>query len=212
MKTLYYISLVMVLGVACKPKEEPAKKPVLYLYPESTQPVQVQVVLKNHELIHPYPAYNNGWEVIAQPNGTLTNTATGKEHYCLFWEMEGSSIAQQLQEGFVIRGSETASFLEKTLPQLGLNAKETNEFIIFWLPQLENNAYNAIYFTQDQYQAVSKLKITPQPDQTIRVMMLWQALEDRVELPTQKLPPTPTRQGFTAVEWGGQEVKQNFVY
>ena len=33
-----------------------------------------------------YPAYGDGWTVTARPDGTLTNPATGREYYCLFWE------------------------------------------------------------------------------------------------------------------------------
>ena len=35
--------------------------------------------------------------------------------------------------------------------QLGLNREEANEFIIYWLPQMQDNAYNLISFQQDVY-------------------------------------------------------------
>ena len=192
-----------------KPSEYLLKKPVLYLYPTEKQEISVKVDLKNQQMIHPYPAYNaeKGWEIIASPDGNLVNKATGKSHYCLFWESEGAKLMDNLTQGFVVKGEECATFLEEKLAKLGLNEKEANEFIIYWLPQLENNPYNAVYFAQTEYEKVSKLEISPAPETQIRVMMVWQGLEEKINLPEQILPQTPDRKGFTVVEWGGTELK-----
>jgi hypothetical protein len=130
------------------------KKPVLYLYPTKQQEVIVKINLTNHKFTHAYPAYENGWEVKASPDGTLINKATGKEHYCLFWETEGVQMANTLDSGFIVKGSEVSTFLEEKLTQLGLNSKEANEFIIYWLPQMEDNPYNAIYFADTEYEEI----------------------------------------------------------
>ena len=50
------------------------------------------------------------------------------------------------------------------------------------------------------------LKITPEPDTVIRVMMTFKGLEAPIEVEEQKLE-TPERTGFVAVEWGGTEIK-----
>jgi hypothetical protein len=186
-----------------------AKKPVLYLYPTEKTDISVTLNLREQTLVHPYPAYKNGWRVTATPDGTLTNTETGRTHYCLFWEAEGKPIVKKINTGFVVEGAKTASFLEEKLPLLGLSPKETNEFIIFWLPLMENKPYNLIYFAKDEYNAVSELKITPKPDQIIRIMMVWQSSTQKITLPEQKITPAPTRKGFVAVEWGGQELSDN---
>jgi hypothetical protein len=142
------------------------------------------------------------------PDGTLTNTETGKQHYCLFWETEGKPIVEKINSGFVVEGANTATFLEEKLALLGLSPKESNEFIIFWLPQMQNNPYNLIYFAKNEYTALSDLQITPQPEQLIRIMMVWQPSTQKIDLPEQKIMPAPARKGFVAVEWGGQEVKR----
>jgi hypothetical protein len=190
------------LEIENMPRVTPAK-PVLYLYPSQKQAVSVKLNLTTHRIIHPYPTYENGWSVIANPDGTLTNTKTNKQHYCLFWETEGAPFMQKITSGFVIKGDETADFLEQKLKILGLNDRETNEFIIYWLPQMENNAYNAIYFATNEYEKESALEISPKPDTQIRIMMMWQPLTEKTNLPEQILPPTPARKGFVAVEWGG---------
>lgn len=182
-----------------------AEKPVLYLYPEDTTSVNVKVNLSNHDFAHAYPAYNEkeGWTVTASPNGDLVDEVSERKYYTLFWETEGPPIASNLEEGFVVRGDNAAEFLENKLEQLGLNYREMNEFIIYWLPQMENNEFNAVYFAFDEYEATSQLDITPQPDEVIRVMMLWEPLDEQISLKEQLLPEKPNREGFVAVEWGG---------
>lgn len=179
-------------------------KPVIYLYP--TEETEVSVKLEyDGEFIATYPKYNDGWEVIASPDGTLTSFDGEREYYCLFWEGEGG-FEYDLSRGFVVAGKDTEKFLEESLKTLGLTDKEANEFIIYWLPRMENNAYNLISFQGQNYTDAARLEITPTPDSLLRVFMAWQALDQPIEIEPQTLP-TFERTGFTVVEWGGSEVK-----
>ena len=180
-----------------------AEKPVLYLYPEDTMDVSIALELNNHQVIYSYPNYREGWNIQATPSGDLVDLLTHKKYYCLFWETEGIKIAKNLDVGFVVKGSEAREFLEEKLFELGLNYKESNEFIIYWLPKLQANEYNAVYFATEEYEAISKLKINPTPETVIRVMMLTEPLDHVINLKPQILPETKKRKGFTAVEWGG---------
>ena len=60
------------------------EKPVIYLYPEEEMEVTVKLDFDG-TLTSTYPAYEDGWTVTAQPDGTLTDES-GREYYCLFWE------------------------------------------------------------------------------------------------------------------------------
>ncbi len=180
-------------------------KPIIYLYPEKEMLVDVQLDLKG-ELTHTYPKYNKGWQVKASPDGTLLDKE-GKEYYALYWE--GNNHEQfQVSEGFVVPGEKTAAFLETSLEILGLNRREANEFIVFWLPILEQNPYNLIHFSSDEYTEMAQLKITPQPETLIRVMMVYKPLQSPIEIPQQDLAKlAKKRKGFTVVEWGGSLLK-----
>ena len=181
-----------------------AAKPVIYLYPEVETEVNVQLNFSG-TLTSTYPEYQNGWTVTASPDGTLLDSVTGREYYCLFWE--GITNAQyDLTQGFVIPGSETRSFLEDTLSQMGLTDKEANEFIIYWLPQMELNPYNLISFQQEAYTRAAELTITPAPDSILRVFMAWKPLDAPIEIEPQTFTPYE-RTGFTVVEWGGIKLK-----
>lgn len=177
-------------------------KPVIYLYPEKTTEVNVKLDV-NGEVLCTYPAYNDGWTVTAEPDGTLSD---GKLTYnYLFWD--GYLQADyDFTQGFCVKGSDTAAFLEKSLEQLGLNRKEANEFIVFWLQKMQDHPYNVISFQTTAYTDAAQLEITPAPDTLIRVYMAWYPSDKPLDLPAQELS-APERNGFTVVEWGGVKTK-----
>ena len=207
MKKLFCLCLALLCLLsltACREVfDEPAdEKPVIYLYP--TDETDVRVTLDyDGVLTAAYPAYEGGWRVTARPDGTLTD-ASGREYYCLFWEGTGGA-QYDFSRGFCVAGRDTAAFLEDTLRQLGLTDKEANEFLIYWLPRMEGNAYNLIAFQSDAYTDSARLHIDPAPDTLLRVFVAWKPLEQAVDIEPQTLT-APERRGFTAVEWGGAEV------
>ena len=177
-------------------------KPVIYLYPEEETAVTVKLNLDG-QLTCTYPAYNNGWQVTAAPDGTLTD-AKGQTYNYLYWEGVANTD-WDMTRGFCVKGEDTAAFLEDALEKLGLTRKEANEFIVYWLPQMEQNPYNIISFQTTAYTDAAHLEITPAPDTVIRVFMTFKAADGMIRLLPQKLT-APERTGFTVVEWGGTEV------
>ena len=178
-------------------------KPVIYLYPEEETEVTVRLTLDG-KLTCTYPAYNDGWTVTALPDGMLID-ANGQTYNYLYWEGE-TYTPYDLSKGFCIKGKDTAAFLEDALDRLGLTRREANEFIVYWLPLMEENPYNVISFQTDVYTDSARLAVDPAPDTLIRVFMAWKASDGPVELPEQELG-SPARSGFTVVEWGGTEIK-----
>ena len=191
--------------VSQEDSEEPIEdyKPVIYLYPQTRAEITVKLDYAG-ELTCTYPAYGDGWTVWADPDGTLTD-ADGQTYNYLYWEGRNSS-EYDFSKGFCVAGSDTADFLEDALSQLGLTRREANEFIVFWLPQMEDHAYNLISFQSDVYTQAAQLSIDPAPDTLIRVFMAWKPLEEAVDIPAQELT-APERIGFTVVEWGGSQGK-----
>ena len=201
---LLALALLLLALAACGGRDEPmSEKPVLYLYPEEETLVSVRLDLDGG-LTSSYPAYGDGWIVLAAPGGTLTDPESGREYYCLFWEGT-SGTEYDFSTGYCVAGEETASFLEGALASLGLTQREANELLIYWLPRMEGNPYNLISFQTDAYTDATRLTIDPAPDTLIRVFMAWKGLEEPVEVAPQGLA-APERTGFTVVEWGGAEV------
>ena len=180
------------------------KKPIIYLYPK--EQIELSVKLGYPENITcSYPSYVDGWKVIANPDGTLIDTNSGRQLYSLYWE--GLNNAEvSMDEGFVIKGEDTLSFLEEKLATLGLNEFEAEEFIVYWLPKLQNNKYNFIRFaTMDEINSIMPLEFSIEPDSLIRVLMEYKPLDKYMEVKEQQLM-TPERTGFVVVEWGGTEI------
>lgn len=177
-------------------------KPVIYLYPTETTDVTVKI-RPDGELTCTYPDYRGGWNVTAHPDGTLIDKADGREYYCLYWEGE-SSAEWDMSRGTVVRGADTADFLEDKLTEIGLSPRERNEFIIYWLPKMQQNEFNYITFHTEDYSAAVPLEVTPQPDSVLRVFMVYAAVPEYFEAQPQQFDGFQ-RNGFTVVEWGGGE-------
>lgn len=181
-------------------------KPVIYLYPENETDVHVELELTESELHTTYPKYNNGWDVVAYPDGTLLNKADGSHHKYLFWDSVNCRTRFDFSKGFCVAGSDTEKFLKEKLTYMGLTEYEMNEFIVYWLPRMEHNAYNLISFQGDAYTDSAKLTITPAPDSECRIFMAYVPLENAVDIEPQQLD-TFERKGFSVVEWGGCEIR-----
>ena len=209
MKRLLALWLVLTMGAffaGCtpeEPEEQYEAKPVLYLYPQEQTEVRVKLDYDG-ELLCTWPKSDGSWTVLAQPDGTLTDEA-GETYSYLFWEGK-DSIAYDFSRGFVVRGEETGTFLRRTLSAMGLTPREYNEFIVYWLPQMEGNAYNLLAFQQEAYTAHAALSIEPEPDSVLRVFLAWKPLEAFQEIAPQDIVPFE-RKGFAAVEWGGAKVE-----
>ena len=133
---LISLMLIVVSLTGCWPKSVTSAKPVICLYP--TQKINASVKLDlSGDLTCTYPAYEDGWKITAYPDGRLINDADQKEYSYLYWE--GKARTQyDLSKGFVVSGKDTAAFLQKELAYIGLTPKEYNEFIVYWLPQMQH--------------------------------------------------------------------------
>jgi len=179
-----------------------AAKPVIYLYPEKELPVEVSLKYSG-KLTCTYPQSDGFWQVTAHPDGTLSDQ-TGRQYRYLYWE--GITHAQyDFAQGFCVPGDQTAAFLEDALHKLGLTDLETNDFIVYWLPLMQDNPYNLISFQHEAYEAHAQLAVSPAPDTVIRVFMAYQPLQTPVEIAPQLLT-APEREGFTVIEWGGTQI------
>lgn len=177
-----------------------AFKPVIYLYPEEKTDISVKLRLDG-KLSCTYPEYENGWRVTAMPDGTLYDRRDGNEYSYLYWEGE-LNTDWDMSKGFVVKNENSADFLREKLSYMGLTPKEYNEFIVYWLPQLQSSRYNYITFQTDAYTNAAQLDISPEPDSVLRVFMVYMPLDEPFEACEQELYPFE-RSGFAAVEWGG---------
>ncbi|MGL5206518.1 MAG: hypothetical protein ACRC8T_03300 [Acidaminococcaceae bacterium] len=186
------------------------KKPVIYLYPEKKQKIVVTHEFKG-KLSTTYPVYKDNWTVIADKDGTLLNQADKRKYQYLFWDGVYAFPEEHynFQTGFYVEKDDYISFLENKLAYIGLNEREINDFIVYWLPEMNKFEKCFVHFRiNDDIDGSSVLKTKPLADTVIRVFMEFSGINDFKNvavLPEQDLPQF-NRKGFTMVEWGGAEI------
>jgi hypothetical protein len=188
-------------------------KPAIYLYPETTQEIVVEHVFKG-SILNTYPPYDKYWKVIAHPNGVQLNTTDNRKYNYLFWDGTYTFPRNHYdyKTGFYVEKEKTVEFLQQKLSKVGLNETEINDFVVYWLPQLNKNDINFIHFwINDNIDNCSVLNINPKPETSIRLFMEYQRHSpfDK-KLPEQKLPSFQ-RNGFTMVEWGGGMIPTDII-
>lgn len=189
-------------------------KPVIYFYSESEILVQTKLNPKS-ELTFAYPQYHDGWNLTCKENMLIDEK--GRSYPYLFWEGQTQNLAFKHEqnkpiEGFIIKTDTLVSFLENTLNQLGLNAREQTDFITYWAPSMLQNEYVLVQFlVNDDYKKyINELVINPMPEALLQVFMLY------TPLPTDDLKSKIEKQkfghfergNFTVVEWGGSKINQ----
>ncbi len=180
-------------------------KPVIYLYPEKTSDINVQVK-PNGGFTFADPAYNQGWYVRADPNGKIKEINSGKEYEYLFWEGIGLNLVEP-EQGFIVKRRDLNKFFDKSLKQLNLNEKEMNDFKKYWIKRLNNSNYWFISFIDNKtFGELAPLAVSPMPDSIIRIFIYAKPLSAPIKVKEQKLIAQP-RTGFTVVEWGGAVVE-----
>ena len=181
-------------------------KPVIYLYPEKEQEVNIEIDVRG-TIAFSYPVYKNNWLVTAKPDGEITYKNNTYDY--LFWEGKHANLtsAKDFESGFVIEGNKTIEFLEKSLTKIGLNASEKNDFITYWGPKMVGNYYNFIHFkfNEDYGKDVAGIKVTPEPKKMLRMFMVFAPLKEFKVVEEQEIIPF-IREGFTVIEWGGSQI------
>lgn len=189
-------------------------KPVIYLYPQKEIDVTVKLQQKG-ELTFTYPQYKDEWKLTVDSSGKMVEKGDSRTYPYLFWEGKQKGLYFQDNKGEIygdkVSRDNVVSYLENKLHALGLNENESADFITFWGPRMVKYENMLVQFVvDDQYgEIISEMEISPKPDAMRRVYMLFSELKNadnyRVAKPIEI--HEFVRKGFTAIEWGGSEVK-----
>ncbi|MCB9189638.1 MAG: hypothetical protein H6599_10215 [Flavobacteriales bacterium] len=188
------------------------KKPVLYIY--SDEKVSMDLSLKTDvALTFTYPKYENGWTIEVDPQDGLS--VNGKNYPYLFWEgRDFGNIKYSSEEeeivGEVIKTDTVVSYLETVTKKMGLNSRESTDFITFWGPILSTHDFAFVQFALDEdYDQVAEIKSTVLIENERRIFMLYESFDQFPAINcTQSQADIPMfqRGGLTLIEWGGAEV------
>ncbi|MCP4704330.1 MAG: hypothetical protein GY865_06950 [candidate division Zixibacteria bacterium] len=173
-----------------------AEAPNLYLYPETTIDISVDIDFPNGgQIIVSEPPYNNGWDVDVTPEGIIDS-----QYDYLFYETR-QPISLNYMSGWLLDGSDLENETRFLLGNLGFVGREIDDFVDYWLPRFGTTPYLAVY-PQDVEEMIT-LTINPVPDNLLRMIFFFKPLAEPIQLEELPLPDVIQRNGFTAVEWGG---------
>ena len=187
------------------------EKPVIYLYSQKEEPFTLKVKT-DADLKFTYPVYHNEWKGKTSEDGTIH--IDNSNYPYLFWDAALS--AEKLNPNWLhadqLEGSNTATYLENRLTNLGFNEKEKTDFITYWGPRMQQMKVVQIIWMQDeQLDPIASLEITPSFKQN-RIYILFREtnafMEQTTALKVPALKPMD-RSGNYLIEWGGIEVEPN---
>ena len=178
-------------------------KPNVYLYPEETTEVSVRLdPLGPGDLTVTIPEYDQGWDVVATPDGMLTDLHHGGGEYTyLFYEGDVLPL-YQMDEGFSVSYEELEQWMRDVLPRYGLNEREVADFVDYWTVHLPYFPYY-LFFPQGNAKCdeIVPIEITPAPDSILRIWFYIVGSYGDFALPEPTIPAFE-RVGFTVTEWG----------
>ena len=113
-----------------------------------------------------------------------------------------------MNQGFIVKSEDAENFLEEKLKFLGLNDKESTDFITYWLPVLLRNKLSLCTFQTQEFFNNFEIDINPKPDSLLRVFLTIKKIDSPFNIQEQKLKSFE-RKGYTVVEWGGTDFNKN---
>lgn len=179
------------------------RKPVVYFYSKDTLKLEVELDFKG-DFTFTWPKYNGKWDITVLPNSELIDNGDNKKYSYLFWE--GTYLKpdkEKIKTGFIVKHKELASFLSQKLVELGLNDREINDFITYWVPVLHKDKYLIHFLINENCNSIARYKFSKKPESLIRVLALF--IETDIRSIKEQDFPINKRGGFTVIEWGGAE-------
>ncbi|MEX1001369.1 MAG: hypothetical protein WDZ35_04575 [Crocinitomicaceae bacterium] len=215
-RSQHRIKLTVYLGRSME--KQIMRKPLLYLYAD--EPTKTTIQLKTDAAFtFTYPAYEpeKGWEVTATPSGAIE--CNNKQYPYLFWEAETKGLSFFMKRdkipGAVVASEDLIPFFENNLSAMGLNDKESADFITYWVPLLSDHPHVLIQFlnTEQYGDKIAEIEMNPAPESVQRIFMFASAVDN----PTAWMNIEPqyfdgfNRSGLTLVEWGGAIIDLNHI-
>jgi hypothetical protein len=172
-------------------------KPNIYLYPEQTAQLSLQLDLSpGAKIIASVPEYASGWTVNVTPEGLINGA-----YDFLFYEAVVDDVFQR-DEGWVVAADQAMDRFADALDAYGFSAQEIEDFVDSWEGELpEAGCYRVFPQLDDTISQTVDLHIAPSPDSVRRVWFLVECAEECADIVPPAIPAF-TRSGFTAVEWG----------
>lgn len=173
----------------------------LYLYPE--QQIEVLATTRNRVFETGPRDTLSKWLVTADKDGTITDQ-NGKVYDKISYDYSSDELLPK-QDGIVVSANQLEPSLEEYAKNLGLNEKESSDFVSYWYNKLNNTApfIQMSHYSRAQSAEIVKMDIDPRPDTFVPIVMYFKKLYFPTILPKPTFEPILTRDGFFALDWSG---------
>lgn len=178
--------------------ETMVEKPAVYIYPREPGVFTVELELgQGVRLTASEPDYGQGWSVFVDRAGRIDETWD-----YLFYEV-GLRGAPRMGTGWCLAWSDLFQGLERITTDLGLNAAEREDFLVYWRERLPRREFYEIQpVLGSDLDPWVALDIEPAPETSLRFWLFFQGRDSRTEPMAPVIEPV-LRVGTTMVEWGG---------
>lgn len=171
----------------------------LYLYPEKTQEITIQV--KDAQVFSEVPKSKNGvWTVTADPNGTMS--VDGKKYDKISYGYFGKNVPPP-KDGVIVEEKKLKENLTEIGTKLGLNSRELTDFTSFWISNLPKSPYYFLsFYSKDESEKIVSYTFDPPPDTFLQIIMYFKPIKKPVSVNPPKYPQV-SRTGSVYVDWSG---------
>jgi len=196
----------------------PDVKPVILFYNDKNEKedIEIKLTLRNELEIgatYPNPLLiedNNEYKKylwkcqVNYENNESKVIVNDKSYSYIFWE--GKNISANLKgDKVILNPNNVENDLDELLKLQGLNERERNDFIVYWIRVLNKMKTIEVTICDDSYEKVAPLEITNYPKQ-LRVFLLFKESNENYSedksIKILKRRERPT--GKYIVEWGGE--------
>lgn len=179
------------------------------------------------------PGYGKGdhnveWNDIQVKDGGRTITINGHDYSYLFWEalteQHRPLVTFQSTYTITVHQESFQSTIRTIMSSLGFTAKDIQDFIVYWQPQLLRfDALALRLLTPEEFSRFTTLTVDPKPDRIIRLFIQFQraAVEDVEVISEDDLKQMVSRAfgecdvglngGLKVLEWGGMICREGFM-
>lgn len=174
------------------------RKPNIYLYPETSQNISVQLIFPlGGRILESDPDYGSGWHVFVEPGGRING-----QYDFLFYEAQVPD-QYQYSSGWVVRTDTLSIFFANTMARAGFNRREIADFLDSWVHRLNSErAYEVYPQMVRQIDRLVQLNVRPVPQNQLRLFfVIRRAWDNHPTLTMPQLVPA-NRRGYHLSEWG----------
>lgn len=174
------------------------RKPNIYIYPVDEIKLSVKINFPSGgKVIESIPIYDGVWEVFVDTNGLIN-----EEYRYLFYECDVPDLNQK-EMGWLVKRENLETFFLNNMEHHGFNVVEINDFIEYWIPQLNGSEYFEIY---PQYESTIEKMVTIEFSETPKhFFRLFYFIQGRPDKNIEMTAPNieiGKREDFFAFEWG----------